>query len=444
MSKPHTTTTAPVLRSIEAKSPIWHPFTQMQTAAPPLKVVRGYGEILELENGKRLVDLISSWWVNIHGHAHPDIAKAIYDQALQLEHVIFAGFTHEPAEKLAVAVLSYLPANSGRVFFSDNGSTAVEAALKIACQFWWNQGQNRTKFITFNRGYYGDTIGAMSLGAVSEWWSPFRSLMFSVDTVSFPATFQNDPDVEEKEHQSIREIVTLFKQNPHHYAAIFIEPLVQGVGGMHMCRPQFLETLEKAAHEHDVLLIYDEVMTGFGRTGDWFACLKAKTNPDIVCLSKGLSGGFLPLALTITTDRVYQAFLSNDHQKAFLHGHSYTANPLACAAALASFRLLEENSNLFKTMEQKHRRFIELWLDEHPRVKQMRICGTIAAFKVDSQESDYFHQLGPWLKEKFIEKGVLIRPLGNTIYLMPPYCISDENLELGYRAIREVLDELEQ
>ncbi len=424
-------------------SPVWHPYTQMKTAPVPLKVRKGQGAVLELEDGRQILDCISSWWVTIHGHAHPVLAEALYRQAQQLEHVIFAGFTHEPAEQLAAQLLSQLPEALTRVFFSDNGSTAVEVALKMACQYWHNQGQpQRTRFIGFTGGYHGDTLGAMSVGGSSPFWQPFQPLMFQLEEVPFPETFEGDAEVEAKEAHSLDQLAQLL-QTPERYAGIFIEPLVQGAAGMRLCRPQFLQALQALARRAGVLLIYDEVMTGFGRTGDWFACGKSQTVPDLLCLSKGLSGGCLPLAVTLCSEAIYQAFYSDDVQKTFFHGHSYTGNPLACAVALASFELLAQNPEPFQTMELQHRRYWAQWLDGHPRLERVRFCGTIAAMEITTdQRSDYFNALGPLLRNRFLAAGFLLRPLGNTLYLMPPYCMTASQLDSTYQAIRGVLDTL--
>lgn len=423
-------------------SPIWQPFTQMKTSPLPLKVVKGQGVMLQLEDGRQIMDCISSWWVTIHGHGHPTIANAIYQQAQQLEHVIFAGFTHEPAEKLACKLLTHLSPSLTRVFFSDNGSTAVEVALKMAYQYWYNQGEtHRTTFIGFEGGYHGDTVGAMSIGSSSPFWQPFQPLMFSLDVVPFPATFDDDSDVEAKEAQTLEKLECLLKQYPQRYAGIFIEPLVQGAAGMRMCRPQFLQAVERLVRQFGVLLIYDEVMTGFGRTGDWFASVKSDTTPDIICLSKGISGGFLPLAVTLCKEDIYRAFYSDDVHKTFFHGHSYTGNPIACAAALASLELLEQNPQVFRDMENQHRCYLDKWLKGNPKISQVRTCGTISAMEiVTNHESDYFNNIGSVLRSRFLEAGFLLRPLGNTLYLMPPYCITSSELESIYQAIHRVLD----
>ena len=430
------------LPNSETDSPIWRPYTQMKTTPPPLKVVKGEGVWLELEDGRRILDCISSWWVTIHGHGHPALAESLYHQAQQLEQVIFTNFTHDPAEQLARKLLTHLPNALTRVFFTDNGSTAIEAALKMAYQYWLNQGEtNRTRFLVFEKGYHGDTIGAMSLGIGCSWWEPFRPLLIEMDTVPFPATFDDDPEVEIKESQALEQIESRLKQET--YAGIFIEPLIQGAGGMRMCRPEFLRSLQTIARQFGVLMIYDEVMTGFGRTGELFACSKSGTTPDILCLSKGLSGGCLPLAVTLATEAIYQAFYSDDASKMFFHGHSYTGNPLACATGLTSLNLLEQTPQRFRALEALHYRYLETWLKGHSRIEQIRVCGTIVAMEITTdQTSGYFNTIGAELRDRFLELGFFIRPLGNTLYLMPPYCISDRELESIYQVIRKVLDTL--
>ena len=469
---------------------VWHPFTQTKTAPPPLKVLRGSGSRLELEDGRHLIDMISSWWVNLHGHGHPEIAEAIYRQALNLEQVIFAGFTHEPAEEFAKELLAagngesaicddtlisqavcsegaaIMPAVEAidvsrtspvafadlsgcatratgfqHVFYSDNGSTAVEVALKMAFQYWRNRGRNeKSGFVCFEGGYHGDTVGAMSVGGSSPFWGPFKSLMFSVQTVPFAHTFENDPDVSGKEEAALTRLRNVLQLDGDRLAAIIIEPLIQGAGGMRMCRSQFLARLRDLACEFDVLLIFDEVMTGFGRTGDWFASSKAQVYPDILCLSKGITGGFLPLSATLCGAHIYDEFLSEDWAKMLLHGHSYTANPLSLAAARMSLKLLRQNRRGFIDMEARHRHLSERYLVGHPQLVRYRHCGTVFAVDVDSSNHGYFNEIGPRLREEFLRQGLLIRPLGNTIYLLPPYCVTDDELELAFRAIPDCVE----
>ncbi len=417
-----------------SNSPIWRPFTQMKTTPEPLKVKRGQGAWLELEDDRRILDCISSWWVTIHGHAHPALAAALYQQAQQLEHVIFAGFTHDPAEQLAQKLLTHLPSELTRVFFSDNGSTAIEVALKMAYQYWRNLGEHRTTFIAFEGGYHGDTIGAMSIGSGSTWWQSFQDLMFKTTLVPFPETYAGDLEVDRKEAMILETIEQLLKQQ--NIIGMFIEPLIQGSGGMRMCRPQFLQALRTLATQFDVLLIYDEVMTGFGRTGELFACVKSAATPDMICLSKGLSGGCLPLAVTVASESIYQAFYQDDPTQAFYHGHSYTGNPLACATGLVSLELLEQNPAAYQRLEVLHWKFFDRYLSTQSRLEHFRVCGTIAAMEIKTNdESGYFNAIAPLLRSKFLEAGFLLRPLGNTLYILPPYCISADELESIYEVI---------
>lgn len=418
---------------------IWYPFTQAKTSPPPLKVKSARGIWLELEDGRKIMDCISSWWVNIHGHSHPKIAEAIYRQAQELEHVIFAGFTHQPAETLSEKLVKQLPEGLSRVFFSDNGSTAVEVALKMAYQYWVNQNQQRQKFIAFEGAYHGDTFGAMSVGSPSIFSQVFSDMLFDVDFYPFPETYIGDISVEEKEEEILTRLKEKLGQNPQEYAGIIIEPLVQGAGGMRMCRPEFLRELQQLVKQFDTLLIFDEVMTGFGRTGEWFPSLKSQVTPDITCLSKGITGGFLPLSVTVCSEKIYDTFYSDDPIKTLYHGHSYTANPLGCAAALASLELMVENQSVFSSMEDKHLKYLKK-LQGNSKVEKLRVTGTIAAMDiVNTQKSGYLNKVGLQIREKSLEKGLLLRPLGNVLYLMPPYCITDKELSEVYDGIYEIL-----
>ncbi len=418
---------------------IWYPFTQAKTSPEPLKVKSASGIWIELEDGRKIMDCVSSWWVNIHGHSHPKIAEAIYNQAQELEQVIFAGFTHEPAEQLAEKLIQKLPEGLNRVFYSDNGSTAVEVGLKMAYQYWVNKNQQRQKFIAFEGAYHGDTFGAMSVGSRSIFSQVFSNMLFEVDFLPFPETYINDSDVEEKEQQVLTILKEKLSQNPQQYAGIIIEPLVQGAGGMRMCRPEFIRNLKKLVEQFDTLLIFDEVMTGFGRTGNWFGCIKSQVTPDIICLSKGITGGFLPLSVTICSEKIYDTFYSDDPIKTLYHGHSYTANPLGCAAGLASLELMVENQPKFSSMEAKHLQHFEI-LRGNPKIEKLRVTGTIAAMNiVNKQESGYLNKVGLVIREKALEKGLLLRPLGNVLYIMAPYCITDEELSAVYQGIDGIL-----
>lgn len=422
---------------------VWLPFTQMKTLKSPVRVRSGKGVMLELADGRQLMDCISSWWVTLHGHCQPEIVAAIHEQAKRLEQVICAGLIHEPAEKLADRLVSILPADLQHVFYSDDGSTAVEVSLKMAFQYWKNKGENRrTRFISFEGAYHGDTVGAMSVGDRSVFTKPFAEMLFDVDFVPFPYTYIDDAAVAEKEAHALQCLDRLLDANGNRYAALIIEPLIQGAGGMRMCRPEFLSALERRLKAHSILMIYDEVMVGFGRTGDYFACRKAETTPDIICLSKGITGGFLPLAATVCTPAVYKAFYDEDPKKTFYHGHSYTANPIGCAAALASLDLLEKTEDRFKSMADRHRTGIAR-LMPNSRLENFRICGTIVAMDVKATgDAGYLSRVGPWLKARFLEKGFLLRPLGNVLYILPPYCITETELASIYSCIDAVVQEL--
>lgn len=425
--------------SVRDQKAIWHPFTQHKTAPLSIPIVRGEGAYLFDAEGKAYLDLISSWWVNIHGHANPMIAKAIYDQALCLEQVIFAGFTHKPAIVLAEKLLALLPEGFSKVFYSDNGSTSVEVALKMAYQYWRNQGENRHRFLAFSGGYHGDTFGAMSVGQSSKYYQAFSDLLFEVDFAPFPATWQNDALCLEKENEALQWIEEYLDQHAEETVAFILEPLIQGASGMRVCRVEFLQNLEKLLHRHGVLMIYDEVMTGFGRTGAFFACEKAKTQPDIICLSKGLTGGFLPLAATVCREEIYQAFLQEDIDHALMHSHSFTANPLGCASALASLTLLNnENTRLQQDqMIRMHQNMLDE-LESLKGIEKLRQCGTLAAFDV-AVETPYGSKLSQKWRSLFMERGLLIRPIGKTIYFLPPYCISQKDLKRAYSDMIEIL-----
>jgi len=422
---------------------IWHPLTQHHMTPLPLPIVRGEGAYLIDQLGHRYLDLVSSWWVNIHGHAQPAIAKAIYEQALKIEQVMFAGFTHEPAVCLAEALIKLLPNNIHKIFYSDNGSTAVEVALKMAYQYWRNQGQpKRARFIAFNNGYHGDTLGAMAVSRESFYFKQFTDLLFSVDLFDYPATWIDDSDIEIKEKIILEKLEKHLDQFSKETAAVIIEPLVQGAGGMNVCRPEFLQKCVILFKSHRILIIFDEVMTGFGRTGELFACLKSNTQPDIICLSKGLTGGFMPLSVTACSDFIYEAFLGNDFSRALGHSHSFTANPLGCAASLASLDLLllPETQSQIKMIEKIHKEELLLLSQQHSQITKTRYCGTIAAFDL-VLSADYGSATSIQLRERFLKQGLIIRPLGSIIYLLPPYCISEIDLKRAYEIIRYELNQ---
>ena len=418
---------------------LWHPFTQAATAPVPLPVVSARGAVLTLADGREVIDLISSWWVTLHGHGEPAIAAAIAEQAARLEQVIFADFTHEPAIRLAARLAGLLPAGLERVFFSDDGSTAVEVALKIALQYWRNRGRpGRSRVLAFEGGYHGDTFGAMAAGQGSGFYEPFRHLLFPVDLLPFPATWIGDPEVDAKEAACLAALDQHLDAHGAETAALIAEPLIQGAGGMRMCRPEFLAAIAARLKADGVLLILDEVMTGFGRTGTLFACQRAEVTPDLVCLSKGLTGGFLPLSATVCRQDLYEAFLDPGFDRAFAHGHSFTANPLGCAAALASLDILEAPASAAARtrIEARHRDWLAS-LAGHRRLIRPRGLGTIVAIELADAETGYGSSAAPALKRRFLDQGLLLRPLGRVLYLLPPYCVSDAQLERGYRAIAE-------
>jgi len=418
---------------------LWHPFTILKDAPDPIKVKSGKGSWLTLEDGREVIDAISSWWVNIHGHTHPEVADAIYEQAQTLEHVIFAGFTHDPAEQLAEMLVEKLPKNLNRVFYSDNGSTAVEVGMKLAYQFWKNKGETRKTFICFEGAYHGDTFGAMSAGERSVFTDVFKDLLFDVEVLPFPETWIDDKTRSNKEDEIIEKLEGLLTKNPDKYAGILMEPLVQGAGGMRMCSEEFLQKLHWVNRQFGVLLIFDEVMTGFGRTGDYFACKRAQVEPDIICLSKGITAGFMPLAATVCSDEIYQTFNSSDPIKTFWHGHSYTANPIGCAAGVASMKILQREE-AFKKVEEIHRAEIQK-LQNHPKLEHFRITGTIAAMDIkNNEEGGYLNSAAKKIKKECIDHGVLLRPLGNVLYVMAPYCTSKKELREIYSVIAEIVD----
>jgi len=415
---------------------LWHPTTQVATSPVPLQVRSARGCQLELADGRRLIDAISSWWVTLHGHGEPAIASAIARQAQRLEQVIFANFSHQPAEQLATR----LSALTGlqRLFFSDNGSTAIEVALKIAWQWWTNQGQSRQQLIAFDGAYHGDTFGAMAVGERSLFTAPYEPLLFEVCRIAWPHTHWGDATVAAREQQALAQLEQALSTPT---AAVILEPLLQGASGMRLVRPAFVRAVAERVQASGALLIADEVMTGFGRTGALFACQKAGVLPDLMALSKGLTGGFLPMGVTMASERLYQGFIGNTPELTFFHGHSFTANPLGCAAALASLDLLQNQPERYQQFEPRHSPMLEA-LAQHPKVVRPRCLGTIAAFDVKTGENGYLNPVGKQLQRLCLDQGVYLRPLGNTVYLLPPLCISDEQLQCCYDALTLALDQL--
>jgi adenosylmethionine-8-amino-7-oxononanoate aminotransferase len=398
---------------------IWHPFTQQQTAMPNIAITHGKGALLYDENGNEYIDAVSSWWTNLFGHANPQIAAAIKKQVDTLEHVIFAGFTHQPAIELSEKLIQLLPKNQSKVFFSDNGSTCVEVALKMAIQYWHNQNIEKTTIIAFKNAYHGDTFGAMSVGARGVFNQPFESYMFDVSFLDLPTD-----DNFEQVLADFQQIIQTQKA-----AAFIFEPLIQGSAGMLMYKAEYLDKLIETAQQNQVICIADEVMTGFGRTGKTFATDYLMHKPDIFCLSKGITGGFLPLGITTCTQKIYDAFLSEDKLKTFFHGHSYTGNPIVCAAANASLELLQTSEFQLQNLIEWQTE-LSAYLKANPKIENLRQTGTIVAFDVKTDaNSNYFNNLRDVLYDNFIKRGILLRPLGNTVYVLPPYIISKEQLQ---------------
>jgi adenosylmethionine-8-amino-7-oxononanoate aminotransferase len=411
---------------------IWYPFTQMKTAAAPVHIESAKSCTLYTADGKEYIDAISSWWVNIHGHTNAVISKAITSQLKKLEHVIFAGFTHTPAINLAKNLLSILPGHFNKIFFSDNGSTAVEVALKMALQYWHNKNINtKTNIIAFEGAYHGDTFGAMSVAERNIFNAAFNKQLFKVSHIPVPTA------------QNINEVVKQFNNllSKKDAAAFIFEPLVQGASGMKMHSAKHLDILLAIAKKNKVVCIADEVMTGFGRTGKNFASDYLKNKPDIICLSKGITGGFMPLGVTACSKKIFDAFYANDKTKAFYHGHSYTGNPLACAAANASITILKSKkcTAQIEMICELHKKFTST-IANNPSVKNIQQQGTIVAIELNTNENtSYFNAIRDLVYNFFLEKGILLRPLGNVVYIMPPYCITKKELNKIYSSITELL-----
>lgn len=409
----------------------WHPYTQMKTANDIIPIVKGEGIYLFDEKGNKYIDAVSSWWVTLHGHAHPYIAQRVSEQLNTLEQVIFAGFTHEPAIQLSENLLELLPENQKKVFYSDNGSTAVEVALKMCIQYAHNQNHKKTKILALNNAYHGDTFGAMSVSGRSAWTKPFGEMLFEVVFIDAPTS------------QNLDSLKAFIKNISDEIACFIYEPLVQGAAGMLMHKAEDLSELMKFCREQKILMIQDEVFTGFGRTGKLFAANHLSEQPDIMCFSKGLTGGTMPMGITTCSQEIFDAFLSEDQYKTLFHGHSFTANPLACTAAIASMELLLKPETLQRiaVITEKHSGFVKT-LEQHPKVEKVRQTGTILAWEIiSSQQTSYFNNMGKILYKEFLKRGIILRPLGNVMYLVPPYCITAEELELIYHQITEVLDQ---
>lgn len=429
------------MSNLKPSSPLWHPYTQHAISPDSIHIDRAAGAYLFARHDvdgfpkgeRRIIDAISSWWVITHGHCHPDIIHAVQQQAGALDQVIFAGFTHEPAEMLAENLMAVTGDRLEHVFLSDSGSTAVEVALKMAIGYWEHSGHQRRKIIALEGGYHGDTFGTMSIGGRSVYHKLYEPYMFEVEHIPFPKAGH--------EAKTFAALEALLNDNKDDIAAFVFEPLLQAAGGMRIYSPDVLKTMADMCRAHDVLLIADEVMTGFGRTGTMFACQQADFVPDLMCMSKGLTGGFLPLGATLCSKAIYNAFYHKDKAKMFFHSSSFMGNPLSCAAANASLRVWEEGDVLDKidgiAKEHAHAAICFARRDDVTNIRQK---GTMLAMDLVVEDGGYLSDIQPKLYESFLSQGVLLRPLGNTVYIMPPYCVSDDDLGAVYSAVNNALD----
>ncbi|MFP4682174.1 MAG: adenosylmethionine--8-amino-7-oxononanoate transaminase [Ectothiorhodospira sp.] len=433
-------------------SVVWHPCTQMKDHEhlPMTPIRRGEGVWLEDFDGRRYIDAVSSWWVNLFGHANPYINEAIRRQAEQLEHVILAGFTHEPVVNLSERLVALTPQGLSRCFYADSGSAAVEVALKMSFHYWLNQGRGeKTRFICLSNSYHGETLGALAVGDVALYKATYRPLLMEAITVPSPDCFEREPGetCEQVARRRIEDMEAALERHAHETCAVIVEPLVQCAGGMRMHHPDYLKRLRQLCDRYQVHLIADEIAVGFGRTGTMFACEQAGISPDFMCLSKGLTAGYLPLSVVLTHDRVYEAFYDEYARlNAFLHSHSYTANPLACTAALATLDLferdavLEHNRHLARVIRETLAP-----LEDHPHVGDVRQHGMIAAVEMVKDKST--REPYPWQERRglavyrhALERGALLRPLGNVAYMMPPYVITEEQIRFLGEVLAEGID----
>jgi adenosylmethionine-8-amino-7-oxononanoate aminotransferase len=423
---------------------IWHPFTQQALDPPPIRITKAEGVYLYTDDGRRLIDGISSWWVNLHGHGHPAIVAAIAEQTAKVDHVLLAGFTHDAAEELSAALQKVLPPDLSHIFFSDDGSTAVEVALKIALQYWQNVGRpEKRSIVALAHAYHGDTVGAMSVGADSDFTSAFRSLLFPAHRVHSAYCYRCPVGKTRAtcDIECLAKLERLLAEKHGEIAVMIVEPLLQGAGGMIVHPVEFLQRVRRLCSVHQVLLIADEVLTGFGRCGKMFACEIASIVPDLMCLSKGLSGGALPMGATVCTDEIHEAFAGPDRSRTFYHGHSYTGNPIAAAAGAASLKIFEREP-VFERIAMISRIHCERLaaIRDHPAVGEGRSIGTMASIELKTDDPGYASKLRLKLYNFFIEAGVLLRPLGNIVYVLPPYAISPEELHYVHDRITDALD----
>lgn len=409
---------------------IWHPLTQHQTAAPPIGIVRGKGALLWDESGNEYIDGIASWYTCMYGHSNDTITAAITNQMQQLDFVMFSGFTHEPAVHLSESLMQILPQNQAKIFFNDNGSTAIEAAIKMALQFHHNSGEKKSTLIAFEDGFHGDTFGAMSASGLSSYNGPFEDFLLKVERIS--------PPQEDTIEQVLAQLEKIIDNND--CAAFIFEPLAQGAAGMKFHSAKGLDALINRCQKAGIICIADEIMTGFGKTGKNFASEYLENNPDIICLSKALTAGMFPLSITSCSQPIFDRFLSEEVHKGFFHAHTYSAHPLGCAAALASIELLSSIDIIERRayIEKAHKNFADT-IEDHPKVKEVRCLGVIIAIDLNLQMERYGN-LRDQLYQFFMDRGVLLRPLGNTVYVLPPYVITNAQLEKIYQSIKEVLE----
>lgn len=430
-------------------SVLWHPCSQMKDheEMPILPIKSASGVWLEDFEGNRYIDAISSWWVNLFGHSNAVINESVRKQLEKLEHVILAGFTHEAVIELSEKLVALTPQGLSRCFYADNGSAAVEVSLKMSFQYWQNLGQsNKTKFITLSNSYHGETLGALAVGDVALYKEKFSPLLMQAITVESPDCYfkEQDETCAEYSKRLFQHMEECLNKHADEVCAVIVEPLVQCAGNMRMYDPVYLQLLREACNRHNVHLIADEIAVGFGRTGSMFACEQAGVSPDFMCLSKGLTGGYLPLSVVLTTENVYDAFY-DDYQslKGFLHSHSYTGNALACSAALGTLKIFEEKDVIQTNqllVEKMHNAVIEL--QDHPHVAEVRQKGMILAIEMAKNKSlklgyDWQERRGLKVYRHGLQKGVLLRPLGNVVYFMPPYVINDDEIMRMSRAAME-------
>ncbi|GAB5557026.1 MAG: adenosylmethionine--8-amino-7-oxononanoate transaminase [Schleiferiaceae bacterium] len=413
---------------------LWHPYTQMKGMPLPVPVTKASGALLHTEDGREIIDAVASWWVNPHGHGHPHLAESIKQQIIKVDHVIFAGFTHDSAVDLGEKFLDIENNGHARVFYADNGSTAVEVALKMCLQRFHNQGKKKTTFIAFEDAFHGDTFGAMAVSGEGVFTHAFADMLMEVIRIPVP--------VKGKENETKAAMQKALERED--IAGFIFEPLLLGAAGMIMYEPEILDELVAMCKARGVMTIADEVMTGFGRTGKMFACDYLENKPDVACYSKCLTGGILPMSITTCTDEIYRAFYDDDPYKTFMHGHSFTANSVGCAASLASLEIFEKENTLDKIarINEQHVAFAKT-IENHERIAQVRTLGVVIAMEIQTdEETSYLNSIRDRLYDFFMERDILLRPLGNVIYILPPYCITEAQLSKIYAAIQEMLDTL--